>query len=159
MGIRLPTVVALLLQFIFQALASLPSDKFLIDSVVECSSDYAFEGRFRFLDNQAEAYWHLESDNVYFEYYAPSSHWTGIGASNQFIQNEFNHCTDCFRKNSAVQCLAQCVGDNQFVITSQGDTDPRVPWHLLELQTNNIGKNEFNQYQVSVSFDMYHVTR
>ena len=121
-----------------------------INTVVDCHNDYAYEGRFTFLHGKAEAFWHLEADNVYFEYYFPAACWIGIAASNQFINNKYNYCTDCYKANKDItHCLAQCVGDNMFVATSKGDTDPESSWHLIEFQTNNNGQNVFNQYQIA----------
>lgn len=122
---------------------------YLIDTFVDCHNDYGFEGRFKFLDNKAEAYWHLESDNVYFEYYFPSSYWVGIAASNQYIQDIFNFCVDCHKQNQDIShCLSQCLGNNYFIATSKGDNDPSLPWNILEFQIHDNKKNQFDQYQV-----------
>eukprot|EP01084_Bolivina_argentea_P202412 345856_1 len=143
-------VVVWVLSSIIQPLVS---DTSLINSNnnVDCYNDYAFEGSFQFLDNKGEAYWHLESDNVYFEYYFPASYWIGIAASNQYVNNEYNYCVDCVQaQNEDIShCLSQCVGNNMFVATSKGDNDPELEWNVLEFQTENNGHNTFSQYQIS----------
>ena len=125
-----------------QSTPSSSQESYLIDTIVDCHNDYAYEGRFKFLDNKAEAYWHLESDNVYFEYYFPSACWTGIAASNQYIDDKFNFCVDCYKQNQDVShCFSQCLGNNYFIATSRGD-DPNIPWNVLEFQLNDHNENQ-----------------
>ena len=151
MGSALSAVSSTLaLLTMFRTEATQPTDSHLINTVVDCRGDYAYEGRFRFLENKGEAYWHLESDRGYFEYYFPSSCWVGIAASNQFVGDEYYHCVDCYHRNQGVgHCLAQCVGDNVFVATSKGDDDPDLAWHILEFAVEDKGGGEFNQFQIA----------
>lgn len=124
---------------------------YLINTNIECETDIAYEGRFKFLNNKAEAYWHLEKDNVYFEYYFPSTNWIGIAASNQYINNKDNFCVDCYHQNQDVShCLSQCLGDNYFIATSKGDNDPNISWNILEFKLNdNNNKNQYDQFQIA----------
>ena len=115
----------------------------------------ALEGRFLFLGNLAEAYFHMTSGFVYFEYWFPSAWWTGIAASDQIISDVPNNCLDCYFENGGNQnglianCLDECVGNNLFEITAEGDPDPQLSWEVIEaILVNTLNDSQFDQYQL-----------
>jgi len=121
-----------------------------LNPTVNCSlGQFALEGRFAFLGHLAEAYFRVTSGWVYFEYIFPAYFWVGVGASNQSIPL-LNGCLTCFYANNqnVLNCLDQCVGNNVFVVTGEGDPDPINSWHNTEFKFVNTLNNTFDQYRL-----------
>ena len=111
-----------------------------------CNQSPAQSGHFRYLENQAEAWFFAESGFLYFEYYFPQFMFTAIAVSNQTNKGANTGCLDCYNisdPSSVQQCLSQCVGGNEFVITGQSDPtqDPLEKWKIWEIDFTDNGMN------------------
>ena len=120
----------------------------------QCESPVGLEGRFKFLGNTAEAWFHVESGWAYFEYLFPAISWTGIGASNQTISDIATPCLDCYFTpgNDVDDCLSECLTDNIFVITGEDDpnSDAIETWQTIEIPIeNNLDPNDFAQFPLA----------
>ena len=130
-------------------------DGYVLNGSLSCQSNYGLEGRFRFLGNTAEAYWHVESGFVYFEYLFPSIVWTGFGASNQSIPSPTS-CLSCYfsNNNEVSSCLDECLTGQTFVITGEGDpnSDALLTWNTIEtIITNNGNSSSSSQFPLPLT--------
>ena len=112
-----------------------------------CHDSPSVSGWFRFLQNQAEAYFYAESGFLYFEYYFPQFMFTAIAVSNQTNKGANTGCLECVNQynisdpTSIQNCLSPCVGGNEFVITGQSDPtqDPLEKWKIWEVDFTDNG--------------------
>lgn len=136
-------------QFPYQLPGDIYSDPLITKSRADledlCVSFPAFDGHFRFLGNTAEAYYLVQEGFIYFEYYFPQFMWTAIAVSNQTNNGYNTGCLECYDykdPNAKVQdCLPQCIGNNEFVITGQSDPtqDPLERWKIWEIDFTDNG--------------------
>ena len=135
----------------------LGDDRLIDKSKVElqdlCVSFPAFDGWFRFLGNKAEAYYLVQNGFIYFEYYFPQYMFTAISVSNQTNNGYNTGCLDCYDYKdpnaNPINCLSECVGNNEFVITGQSDPtqDPLERWKIWEIDFTDSSMFLFLSYK------------
>ena len=133
----------------FQFRYQLPDDLLITKSTSDlrdlCESFPAFDGRFRFLGNTAEAYYLVQKGFIFFEYWFPQLMFTAIAVSNQTNNGTNTGCLTCYDYQNPnadpLYCLSECVGNNEFVITGQSDPtqDPLDRWKIWEIDFKDNG--------------------
>ncbi len=101
------------------------------------------------MDGRGEAYVWVEKGFIFFEYWFPSTLWTGFGVSNQIVELGDSNCYECFEGNGEVYneaCLEHCLTNQVFVITGLGD--PFGAWEHLEVKLNNLGDSSLRRFQL-----------
>ena len=127
--------------------------QFVNSAQLDCEGQYGVQGNFSFLENTSNAYFIVTSEWLYFEYLFPFDYWIGIGASNQTNYGESNLCLNCVYANNENEqlCLTQCIGNNVFVITGEGDPDTylQMSWNVVEMLISDTkNSSAFNQFKL-----------